>query len=88
MRLEPTALDANRKRSKPSSKPELAGSSRASSTEGPQLLTVREVAEIMRITEDGVRKRIERGSLPGVVRLGPRTIRIVRSTFLAWAGLK
>jgi len=51
-----------------------------------RLLEVREVAVFLAISEKAVRRRIERGQLPGVVRLGPRTIRLRLADLLAWTG--
>lgn len=52
----------------------------------PELLTVDEVAAFLRISVDAVRARIDRGALPGVVRLG-RSVRVRRDDLRAWVGL-
>jgi excisionase family DNA binding protein len=49
----------------------------------PEVLTVDEVAELLRINRKTVYDCIARRQLPGVSRLG-RTIRIHRETLLQW----
>ena len=48
----------------------------------PYLLTVAEVAELLRTTPKAVYTRVERGLLPGVVRDGRRLL-FLRDTLLA-----
>lgn len=50
---------------------------------GPELLTVHEVAELLRCSEDTVRRRIGSGELPAVrTGTGPRTPLRVKATVL------
>jgi excisionase family DNA binding protein len=49
----------------------------------PYLLTVVEVAELLRTTRKAVYSRIERGLLPGVVRDGRRVL-LLRDDVLKW----
>jgi excisionase family DNA binding protein len=49
----------------------------------PPVLTVDEVAEILRVDSKTVYEAISRGDFPGVIRVG-RCIRIFRDAFLAW----
>ena len=49
----------------------------------PELLTVDELAEFLRVERKTLYDAIARGELPGVRRIG-RVIRISRSTVLAW----
>jgi excisionase family DNA binding protein len=49
----------------------------------PYLLTVVEVAELLRTTRKAVYSRIERGLLPGVVRDGRRVL-LLRDDVLSW----
>ncbi len=49
----------------------------------PTVLTVEEVAELLRVDRKTVYELIRRGELPGVRRIG-RTIRVHRETVLRW----
>ncbi|MBX3215176.1 MAG: helix-turn-helix domain-containing protein [Labilithrix sp.] len=49
----------------------------------PYLLTVDDVAELLRTTRKAVYSRIERGLLPGVVRDGRRVL-LLRDDVLEW----
>lgn len=49
----------------------------------PYLLTVDDVAELLRTTRKAVYSRIERGLLPGVVRDGRRVL-LLRDDVLDW----
>jgi excisionase family DNA binding protein len=49
----------------------------------PMLLTVEEVAEILRTTRDAVYAMNERGQLPGVVRIGRRLL-VDSETLVNW----
>ncbi len=49
----------------------------------PYLLTVVEVAELLRTTPKAVYALIERGQVPGVTRLGRRVL-IARDELLGW----
>jgi excisionase family DNA binding protein len=40
----------------------------------PSLLTVEEVAAFLRTTKDAIYHKVERGQLPGVVRMGKRLL--------------
>lgn len=48
------------------------------------VLTVKEVAELAKLTEAAVRKRSERGEIPGRVDLGRRCVRFKASAIAAW----
>ena len=50
---------------------------------GPTLLLVSEVAALLRTSPKGVYAMVERGRLPGVVRLGRRVL-IQRDDLLHW----
>jgi excisionase family DNA binding protein len=54
-----------------------------SGTAPPLLLTVPEVAEVLRTTAKGVYAMVERGQLPGVVRIGRRVL-LRRDRLLKW----
>jgi excisionase family DNA binding protein len=47
-------------------------------TQRDEVLTVKETAKVLRMSENSVYETVKRGQLPGVIRLG-RTIRISRS---------
>ncbi|MEQ8820495.1 MAG: helix-turn-helix domain-containing protein [Sumerlaeia bacterium] len=49
-----------------------------------KLFTVREAAELLGLTERGLRHRIHRGEGPHIIRLGPATIRIHEDDIRAW----
>lgn len=49
----------------------------------PVVLTVEELAELLRINRKTAYAAVEAGDIPGVRRIG-RTIRISRDTVLAW----
>lgn len=49
----------------------------------PELLTVEETAELLRVCRNTVYKMIELDELPGVRRFG-RAIRVHRATVVAW----
>ena len=49
----------------------------------PEVLTVDEVAELLRVDRKGVYSAISRGELPGVLRIG-RTMRVSRDVLLEW----
>jgi excisionase family DNA binding protein len=51
----------------------------------PYLLTVVEVAELLRTTRKAVYSRVERGLLPGVIRDGRRVL-LLRDDVLQWIG--
>lgn len=48
------------------------------------LLTVKEVAQLTKLSEAAVRKRSERGEIPGKVYLGPRTLRFKAAEIERW----
>lgn len=50
----------------------------------PLLLTVPEVASLLRKTATAVYAMVERGQLPGVVRLDRRSLRFQRAALVAW----
>jgi excisionase family DNA binding protein len=52
----------------------------------PRLLTAEEAAELLRTTKRGLYAAIERGQLPGVVRLGRRVL-VRRDELLVALGL-
>lgn len=56
---------------------------RVTLSELPALLTVQEVAEVLRTTRAGVYSRIERGLLPGVIRDGRRVL-VDRCVLVSW----
>ena len=61
-----------------------AGSSAPSLAAGPPtLLTVGDVAELLRTTKKAIYASIQRGQLPGVVRIGRRLL-VDRATLLEW----
>ena len=53
----------------------------------PLLLTPREAASVLRLTRKGVYTMIERGQLPGVIRMG-RRVRIDTRVLLHWLDRK
>jgi excisionase family DNA binding protein len=53
----------------------------------PALLLVSEVADLIRTSRKGVYSMIERGQLPGVVRIGRRVL-VRRDDLLHWLGQK
>jgi excisionase family DNA binding protein len=53
----------------------------------PTLLTTAEVAELLRTSRKAVWSMIERGQLPGVVRIG-RRILIQQAAMIDWLGQK
>jgi|SRR6516165_8510158 excisionase family DNA binding protein len=53
----------------------------------PFLLTVHEVATLLRTTSKGVYAMVERGLLPGITRIGRRVL-IRRDDLLEWLGHK
>lgn len=48
------------------------------------LLTVAELAELLRVERKTAYKLCETGDVPGVRRIGPRLIRLHRPTVVAW----
>lgn len=52
---------------------------------GADVLTVAQLAARLQLSEHGTRNAIERGEIPGVVRIG-RRIRISRSAVERWLG--
>jgi excisionase family DNA binding protein len=50
----------------------------------PSFLTVQETAEMLRKSDKAVYAMIERGQLPGVVRLGRRCVRINEQVLVDW----
>lgn len=52
----------------------------------PELLTVDEVAELLRTTPAGVRQRVARGGIPGVVQ-GVKPFRFKRAVIREWLQL-
>ncbi len=50
----------------------------------PALLTVVEVAQLLRITPDTVYRQAAAGALPGAVRVGRNTLRFKRRDLEAW----
>lgn len=50
----------------------------------PTLLTVPELASVLRLTDKAIYRRAQRGEIPGVVRLGGRTLRFRREEILRW----
>jgi excisionase family DNA binding protein len=55
----------------------------ASRREPPELLTVSEVAQMLRTTRKAAYAMVERGQLPGVLRIG-RRVRVSRARLLDW----
>ena len=53
----------------------------------PALLTVDEVADVLRTTRKGIYSQVERAQLPGVVRLGRRLL-VREDALLDWLGQK
>ena len=49
----------------------------------PDLLTVAEVATVLRTTREAVYKLVERGQLPGVIRLRKRVL-VERESLVHW----
>jgi len=49
----------------------------------PRLLTVREFARVLRVNRNTAYEAIQRGDVPGVVRIG-NSIRICRKTVVEW----
>ena len=49
----------------------------------PDLLTVAEVATVLRTTREAVYKLVERGQLPGVIRLRKRVL-VERESLVQW----
>ena len=49
----------------------------------PALLTAQEVAELLRTSAGGIYKMVERGQLPGVIRVGKR-LRFEREVLVHW----
>ncbi len=49
----------------------------------PELLTIREVARKLRISESGLRKLVRQAKIP-CIKFGPRTIRFEARAFAAW----
>jgi excisionase family DNA binding protein len=47
-------------------------------SESPDLLTVTEAAALLRCSERTIRRQIEQGTMPGLVRIGMRIYRINR----------
>lgn len=52
----------------------------------PKLLTTKETAEILRLSESGLRKLVRQGKVPHI-RLGPRTIRFEMKAIESWLNL-
>ena len=50
----------------------------------PLLLTPREAASLLRVTRKALYTMIDRGQLPGVIRVGPRRLRIETRVLLHW----
>lgn len=48
------------------------------------LLTVAELATMLRVERKTAYKLVEEGDVPGVRRIGPRLIRLHRATVVAW----
>lgn len=48
-------------------------------------ITAKELALLARFDVQTIRRKIQRGEIPGVVRLGRKGIRIHRDTALRWA---
>jgi len=44
------------------------------STDLPELLTIADAAELLRTSEKGARHMVDRGTMPGVVRIGRRVL--------------
>lgn len=53
----------------------------------PLLLTVQEVADLLRTTRAAIYAAVERGQLPGVIRLG-RSLRFRRERLVQWLAEK
>lgn len=51
--------------------------------ENAEFLTVRELAKLLRLSEDVVRARLADGTVPGLVRVG-RTVRVSLAAVRAW----
>ena len=51
----------------------------------PPVLTVEEVAKLLRISRGAAYQAVRRGELPGVRRVG-RTLRVSRDAVLSWLG--
>ncbi|MEX1365602.1 MAG: helix-turn-helix domain-containing protein [Nannocystaceae bacterium] len=56
---------------------------RSASAELPRLLTIDEVAELLRTTRTAIYTKIRRGALPGVIRLSRRLL-VDRGQLLQW----
>lgn len=50
-----------------------------------EVLTVPELAQLLRIGRNSAYEAIQRGEIPGVVRIG-RTVRVSKATVLRWMG--
>ena len=51
----------------------------------PEVLTVDELARLLRISRGSAYQAVRSGTIPGVVRIG-KTLRIDRDAVLAWLG--
>lgn len=56
----------------------------ASLSPEPELLTVPEIAALLRLAPKSIYKLVEEGALPGVRRVGRRAIRFYRPEVVAW----
>lgn len=50
----------------------------------PDLLTVAELATLLRVERKTAYKLVEDNAVPGIRRIGPRLIRLHRATVVAW----